>query len=854
MDAQKALLLIDFQKDFVDPEGKLPVPNISDFMRNIPVLADNFRSKGSVIWVRTEYAQPRLAISPETGSASILLKQNLDAGSDTGSHHVSHLSQLRYLETDVDKLFQSIIHQDAAAFLDRSYSSSDVRPCMPGTSGVELPSTLSSVVDPKVDMEVVKSDYSAFAETQLLLQLRTRLITHVYVCGSLSNISVYATVLDAVRHGLEVTLVEDCLGSLDPKCHLEAMKQMADDMGASGVDYQELMDDLSGLLGDVIREENFPSRFQVSIQPQATVPPAQRNQRVEDWLASAGSKRREPAIESHGTHTNPSHQRPASRSNESHPKTKASKRSSGKGTPELSPPRKRSTSDVDNTEEGFIPQDSQTSTIQRQLHSTPSVQRRVNSKPRLRNTRSSQGNTPRPPPSLVMQALQSKSTSDIPDKPEHSMLSDTDSQGPSVASPKTSTASLPQHKKQKKNRQSKEILGATDTIGEGDCRLINDLVLPTEADFFFHLLKDNVRWQKMYHRSGEVPRLVAVQGHASSGGDGIPIYRHPADESPELLPFDASVDALRQIAEKRVGHPLNHVLIQWYRNGEDNISEHSDKTLDIVRDSKIVNVSLGAQRTMTMRTKKQVPNPTAASKSPVGIPPELETLDPAPRTTQRISLPHASLFVLGQATNQHWLHAIRSDKRPLSEKLPEELAFDGERISLTFRDVGTFIDPHTKTIWGQGATNKTRETAEPILQGEEADKEGEKMIKAFGVENHSSKEWRWEEWYGEGFDVVNFQGHEMQKDERSSILPGSKGGTRREQHELLQPEDECAMTEQPTPSAGGEEAESACDDTPSAISPCSCIKFGRERDRSNINQVLDYEDHSHQPEADRNKD
>lgn len=89
VDAQKALLLIDFQNDFVEPNGKLPVPNVSQVVRNIPTLADKFRTRGSVIWVRTEYTQPRLATSPETGFSSILLKQNLEAGSDKGSHRVS---------------------------------------------------------------------------------------------------------------------------------------------------------------------------------------------------------------------------------------------------------------------------------------------------------------------------------------------------------------------------------------------------------------------------------------------------------------------------------------------------------------------------------------------------------------------------------------------------------------------------------------------------------------------------------------------------------------------------------------------------------------------------------------------
>ena len=780
VDAKKALLLIDLQKDFVDPDGKLPVPNVSSFIPNIATLANKFRSKGSIIWVQTEYAQPRLTISPETGFSSILLKQHLEAVENKSTYQVRHQSAVSS-PTDPDlQPFQTLIQHDPEAFLDRSYESNDKRPCMPGSTGAELPEPLASVVEPEVDMSIVKSDYSAFAETSLLLQLRTRMVTHVYVCGSLSNISVYATVLDAVGHGLEVTLVEDCLGYLNLECHTDAMRQMADDMGASGIDYQELMDDLSGLLGDVIREEDFSSHFQVSIpqpsraQARAAVPPSQRNQRVEEWIASAGSKRRQAVMESQGSPSTATHERHISTSNESRPKAKTPKAGSRQGTPDLSPPRKRATSDLDETEE-VTPQPPPRSSSRRQPPETDSGRRMVKNKPRLRNTRSSQESSARPPPSLrSLQALQSKSTGDIPDKAGPTMLSDSDSQGPSLASPRTSAATLPQSKKQKKNKNNAEILGPNDTIGEGDCRLVCDIVPPKEADDSFQRLKDDVRWQKMYHRSGEVPRLVAVQGQVSESGNEIPIYRHPADESPELLPFDFTVDSLRRAAEQHIGHPLNHVLIQWYRSGEDNISEHSDKTLDIVRGSSIVNLSFGAQRTMTLRTKKQISTLTTSSPTPGQVPQELDApqldaaprttqLDTIPRSTQRVPLPHASLFVLGQTTNQHYLHAIRADKRSAHEKSPEELAFNGERISLTFRQIGTFINTSTKMIWGQGATGKTREEAKSILQGAEAEKEGEKMIKAFGAENHWSGGWIWEGYYGRGFDVVNFEGHEVAK-------------------------------------------------------------------------------------------
>jgi alkylated DNA repair dioxygenase AlkB len=305
-----------------------------------------------------------------------------------------------------------------------------------------------------------------------------------------------------------------------------------------------------------------------------------------------------------------------------------------------------------------------------------------------------------------------------------------------------------QRKMKIKNSQS--LVGPAEMIGEGDCTNMGNLISYTEADDAFHHLKRTVQWQHMFHRSGEVPRLVAVQGAVDTDRGLEPIYRHPADESPAMLPFDDTVDTLRHAAEKHIGHPLNHVLIQYYRSGEDNISEHSDKTLDIVRGSHIVNVSLGAQRIMTIRTKKDA-DPSFAGDDPA--PPH----DAPTRKTQRIPLMHGAMFVLGPQTNQFWLHSVRPDKRRDAEKAPEELAYGGERISLTFRHIGTFLDKERNCIWGQGATAKAAEHAVPLLRGDEAEAEGEKMIRAFGMENQLATNWSWDEWYGKGFDVVNFE-------------------------------------------------------------------------------------------------
>lgn len=278
----------------------------------------------------------------------------------------------------------------------------------------------------------------------------------------------------------------------------------------------------------------------------------------------------------------------------------------------------------------------------------------------------------------------------------------------------------------------------------------------------------------MSHQGGEVPRLVAVQGEVDAEGN-MPAYRHPADESPPLLPFTPAVAEIRAEVERQVGHPVNHALIQLYRDGGDYISEHSDKTLDIVRGSFIANVSLGAQRTMVFRTKRADKDyasrsgkaartpPTAADETTSSEPPPASTTSqpPAPRsrTTERAVLPHNSLCRMGPATNTRWLHAIRADKRLDRDKTAAELSHGGARISLTFRHIGTFLDGTQSLIWGQGAVSKTRAGARPALDGRsQAPDAAAAMLRAFGAENHAAAEFDWDRYYGAGFDVLHLGG------------------------------------------------------------------------------------------------
>ncbi|KAK7754999.1 hypothetical protein SLS62_003083 [Diatrype stigma] len=314
----------------------------------------------------------------------------------------------------------------------------------------------------------------------------------------------------------------------------------------------------------------------------------------------------------------------------------------------------------------------------------------------------------------------------------------------------------------------------SEPLCEGDTKVIYNILPAPLSEDIFERVRDEVRWQRMSHQGGEVPRLVAVQGDVNDNdGDdtSIPVYRHPADESPPLRPFTPAVAEIKRHVEARLGHPLNHALIQLYRGGADYISEHSDKTLDIARDSYIANVSLGAERVMVLRTKRKPKQPWAkktGGEAEAGAEAEGGDLK---RQIQRARLPHNSLFQMGLATNRSWLHGIRADRRADRDKSAEELAYGGARVSLTFRLIGTFLNRLDEEdegkgegaeeerkkpllIWGQGATAKTRALARPVTNG--ATPAAVAMLRAFGRENQlAAADFDWDAAYGAGFDVLH---------------------------------------------------------------------------------------------------
>lgn len=281
-------------------------------------------------------------------------------------------------------------------------------------------------------------------------------------------------------------------------------------------------------------------------------------------------------------------------------------------------------------------------------------------------------------------------------------------------------------------------------------------------------LTAEVDWQTMYHRGGEVPRRVATQGEIGAGGSGEsggavePLYRHPSDDYPPVRAWTPLVDRVRREAEAVVGHPLNHCLIQLYRDGQDWIGAHSDKTLDVVPGSYIVNVSAGATRAMVLRKKGRAQADGQAGGQAGGERPA--------RELQRIPLPDGSMMQMNLATNREWLHEIRQ------QGAAGEI---GPRVSLTFRHIGSFWSPATQAAWGTGTPHADRAAAEAaaaIRAGwtEEARlawelAESERLLRLFREENLRADFDQAS--YRPGFEVIHLRHYQEHSQEHSQEHP-----------------------------------------------------------------------------------
>lgn len=229
LQVRKGLVVLDLQNDFLSPKGKLHVRE-TGFLEPLAKLVTTFREFGDVIWVRSQFESTRPIDGPDAdgdvviagGSSGKEVKmQSVDdlEGSRKKSKVRRNITVFarRSCSTNASKKSKQAKattsstsnhdrEDDEELFLNRT---SEREPCcLRGSHGAEyFPSVLPLIHE--TDMQMIKTHYSAFSSTSLLLTLRGKLITELFICGCITNLSVYATAMDAARYGIRVTLVND---------------------------------------------------------------------------------------------------------------------------------------------------------------------------------------------------------------------------------------------------------------------------------------------------------------------------------------------------------------------------------------------------------------------------------------------------------------------------------------------------------------------------------------------------------------------------------------------------------------------------------------------------------------------
>lgn len=167
------------------------------------------------------------------------------------------------------------------------------------------------------------------------------------------------------------------------------------------------------------------------------------------------------------------------------------------------------------------------------------------------------------------------------------------------------------------------------------------------ADHWLTALSAQTPWQQpqvqIYGRQLPVPRLVAWYGDAEAS------YRY-SGLTHQPLPWTPLLALIRAQVEQAVRQPLNGVLLNYYRDGQDSMGWHSDDEAELGANPLIASLNLGGTRRFDLRRKGQS------------------------RIEHSLPLQHGSLLVMRGPTQHYWQHQVAKTR-----------SLCAPRLNLTFR-------------------------------------------------------------------------------------------------------------------------------------------------------------------------
>jgi len=179
-----------------------------------------------------------------------------------------------------------------------------------------------------------------------------------------------------------------------------------------------------------------------------------------------------------------------------------------------------------------------------------------------------------------------------------------------------------------------------------------------EAEELKQSMITDIAWQQehveMESKQVYAPRLVSVFGpegtkYSYSGSTKITSGWYPP------------VEKIKNILKETFGQDYNFALCNYYRNGHDSIGFHSDKEKDIVEDSIIASLSLGAKRDFY-----------------------LENIDTQEMT--KVALPSGSILLMKGKCQKLYRHSVPKDTTTKP------------RINVTFRLVKNINEDENENI------------------------------------------------------------------------------------------------------------------------------------------------------------
>ncbi|MHC5610844.1 MAG: alpha-ketoglutarate-dependent dioxygenase AlkB family protein [Nostoc sp.] len=169
-----------------------------------------------------------------------------------------------------------------------------------------------------------------------------------------------------------------------------------------------------------------------------------------------------------------------------------------------------------------------------------------------------------------------------------------------------------------------------------------------ESDGILQRLFMEVNWRqdkiKCYGKEIDLPRLTAWYGDTDKSYTYSNIVMNPIPWTPVLLFIKDRVEEIAQVS-------FNSVLLNFYRDGKDSISWHSDDEQELGKYPVISSVSFGGERKLQFRHKSNK---------------NLKKLE--------LNLTNGSLLIMKGKTQEYWQHQIAKTSRTV---MP--------RINLTFR-------------------------------------------------------------------------------------------------------------------------------------------------------------------------